>query len=68
MKIHIFRRFTWRGYRWYFHARGKNGEIVFASEGYMRRESAVKTVKLIKGEIPHAPVVIEPEDLQGEPT
>lgn len=30
--------------KWYFHVKGKNGEIVAQSEGYERVESALKGV------------------------
>lgn len=32
------------GHSWYFHGRALNGEIVFASEAYTRREDAERAV------------------------
>lgn len=47
-----FRIEVWRSLRdgqWYFRGRARNGRVLFASEGYRRRGSAVKSAKLVMG-------------------
>lgn len=48
-RIPLFRRFTLRGWRWYFHIkRARNGEIVAASQGYSRHIDCRATAEELK--------------------
>ncbi|MBT9158773.1 MAG: hypothetical protein DDT26_00020 [Dehalococcoidia bacterium] len=62
MRFEMFRRFTLRGYRWYFRLRATNGQIVAQSEGYSRRTDALSTVESIRAGVKMAPVVYETFD------
>ena len=55
-KFEIFSRFTLRGRRHFFRYRAPNGEIMFQSQAYKRRESAQETVDSIRRTAANAPV------------
>ena len=42
MKIQYFQS----NYQWYFHIRARNGKIIAQSEGYRRKSSCLRTIKL----------------------
>jgi uncharacterized protein YegP (UPF0339 family) len=46
MTFHIFRRFTFRGRRWFWHLKARNHEIVCAgqSSGYANRKDVLKII------------------------
>lgn len=48
MKIELFPRLTWRGKRWFFRVKAKNGEIIATSEGYHNLADARKTAQLLR--------------------
>lgn len=48
MKIELFPRLTWRGKRWYFRVKAKNGEIIATSEAYHNLADARKTAQLLR--------------------
>lgn len=47
MKFQIYKRWTWRGFRWYWRLRAKNGEIIAQSEGYNDIADCRRSIDLI---------------------
>jgi uncharacterized protein YegP (UPF0339 family) len=50
MKFELFSRRGLRGKRWYFRIRAANGEPIAQSEAYVHKDSAIRTIELIKRE------------------
>lgn len=48
MNFKIFSHANQHGKRWYFHARARNGETIFPSEGYHNHGDCRATVEKIK--------------------
>ena len=47
MNFVLFRRLTLRGYRWFWHLKAGNGEIIAHSEGYHNKDDALDTIQAI---------------------
>lgn len=56
-KFHVFRSRV--DDLWYFHLTSRNGQVMFASEGYMQKHMAIKTIKRIQEVAPNASIVID---------
>lgn len=64
MRFLIFSRFTLFGRRWYFHARGRNGEIILQSEAYRNHADCISSVHLIRAKAASAAI----DDLEWSKT
>lgn len=62
MKIEVFRG---KGKKklWYFHLKADNGRILCASEGYTRKESAIKAITRIMEEARDIIVYVEDKEI-----
>ncbi len=56
----LWRSRTLFGRRWYFHLRGKNGEVVIQSEGYRDRRDAERAIEIVKGANADTPIQVMP--------
>ncbi|QNM14618.1 MULTISPECIES: YegP family protein [Fusobacterium] len=54
MKFEIFK--SQENNKFYFRGKGKNGEIIFQSQGYTTKQNAEKTIEVIKNEAKDAKV------------
>lgn len=54
MKFEIFK--SQENNKFYFRGKGKNGEIIFQSQGYTTKQNAEKTIEIIKNEAKDAKV------------
>lgn len=57
-RFEMWRALTLFGWRWYFHLRGKNGEIVIPSQGYRDLRDAERGIEIVKGTNADTPVKV----------
>lgn len=48
MKFELYPRLTWRGRRWFWRLRARNGRIVAVGEGYRHRLDATEAISLVR--------------------
>lgn len=59
-RFQVFKRLTLFGYRWYWHLRARNGEIIAHGEGYRNKVDAMRAVDLVCSTDASTPVDVLP--------